>query len=201
MSAADRVIHSTLDAPEARPMIEALISEYSQRYPDNAAFNVEEEMDLFPAVLLTPPYGDFLLIQRGEETIAGGGFMYFDDETAEIKRMWTSPHHRRQGLARAILTALENAIAARGYRRIYLTTGARQPEAQQMYRNFGYTPLFDLEADPEDIGLLAFEKEIISPSESILVEDGQLAEQQKQILKSMAHQHPQPTVRLEDWAQ
>lgn len=198
MAVADIVIHSRLDAPETRPMLESLVSEYSQRYRDNSAFNVAEEMNLYPAELFTAPYGDFLLIRRGEETIAGGGFMYLDDETAEIKRMWTSPRHRRQGLARAILDALETEIAARGYRRIYLTTGARQPEAQGMYRHLGYTPLFDVVANPEDIGLLAFEKEIHPQRPGLLIRDESAAARQRAILAGLGQSHPAPEIRLRD---
>jgi polar amino acid transport system permease protein len=55
---------------------------------------------------------------------------------------------------------LEILAAARGYRRIHLTTGPRQPEARALYLAAGYTPLFDLDADPETIGHLAFEKQL-----------------------------------------
>ena len=36
---------------------------------------------------------------------------------------------------------LESEIAARGYRRIYLTTGDRQPEAEALYESAGYRRL------------------------------------------------------------
>ncbi len=36
---------------------------------------------------------------------------------------------------------LETEIAARGYRRVYLTTGDRQPEAEALYLSMGYTRL------------------------------------------------------------
>ena len=52
--------------------------------------------------------------------------------------------------------------ARRGYRRIYLTTGPRQPEAKNLYLATGYTPLFDLDADPEEIKQLAFSKDLAS---------------------------------------
>ena len=40
----------------------------------------------------------------------------------------------------ALLAELEAEIAARGYRRIYLITGDRQPEAEALYAS-GYTRL------------------------------------------------------------
>jgi predicted GNAT superfamily acetyltransferase len=57
--------------------------------------------------------------------------------------MWTAAAHRRRGLARRVLAELEDRAAARGYTRMYLTTGPRQPEAKALYLAAGWTPLFD----------------------------------------------------------
>ena len=43
---------------------------------------------------------------------------------------------------------------------VYLTTGPRQPEARHLYLNTGYEAQFDLAADPETIGPLAFTKDL-----------------------------------------
>ncbi len=75
------------------------------------------------------------------EPVTGGAFCRFDADTAELKRIWTDSRHRRQGHAKALLVELEAEIAARGYRRIYLTTGDRQPEAEALYLSTGYTRL------------------------------------------------------------
>lgn len=72
--------------------------------------------------------------------------------------MWTHSAHRRRGLARRVLTELERCAARAGYRRIHLTTGPRQPEAKGLYLAAGYTPLFDVTADPATVGPLPFEK-------------------------------------------
>lgn len=83
--------------------------------------------------------------------------------TTEFKRIWTHAAHRRQGLSRRVLAELEAEAARRGYVRVFLTTGPRQPEAIALYLGTGYTPLFDVDADPEQIGLHSFEKLIGSP--------------------------------------
>ncbi len=59
--------------------------------------------------------------------------MSHDDETAEVKRVWTRDDVRRQGLARKVISALEESAASLGYSRLYLTTGFRQPEAVQLF--------------------------------------------------------------------
>ncbi|CAL9662126.1 hypothetical protein SUDANB105_07060 [Streptomyces sp. enrichment culture] len=75
-------------------------------------------------------------------------------------RIRTHSAHRRRGLARRVVAELEREALARGYRRVYLTTGPRQPEARGLYLATGYTPLFDTHADPETIGPLPFEKHL-----------------------------------------
>ena len=42
-----------------------------------------------------------------------------------------------------VLAELESRAAARGYARMHLTTGPRQPEAKALYLAAGWTPLFD----------------------------------------------------------
>ena len=75
------------------------------------------------------------------QSVTGGAFCRFDAETAELKRVWTHRDHRRRGYARSLLAALESEIAARGYTRVYLITGDRQPEAEELYESAGYTRL------------------------------------------------------------
>ena len=60
------------------------------------------------------------------------------------------------------MAELEAAALGLGYTRIHLTTGPRQPEAAGLYLEAGYTPRFDVAADPETIGPLAFGKELVA---------------------------------------
>ena len=68
---------------------------------------------------------------------------FYDEHTAELKRVWTRRDLRRQGLARKVIVRLEELALAQGYSRIFLTTGFRQPEAAGLYLNNGYSALFD----------------------------------------------------------
>lgn len=158
----DIVIHSSPLALEAQPLLEGLIGEYDGRYGglESRPGGARTEILRYPPRAFAPPFGDFLLLLRGGETIAGGAFMSHDDETAEVKRVWTRGDLRRQGLARRIVLALEESAAAQGYTRSYLTTGFRQPEATALYLSLGYRPLFDPAADPELYRSLPFEKHI-----------------------------------------
>ena len=92
--------------------------------------------------------------------MTGGAFQRYDADTAELKRIWTSSAHRRQGLAGHTLAALEQEIRSRGYRRIYLTTGPRQPEAKALYLSAGYRPLYDQTLSADEVGIHPFEKDL-----------------------------------------
>lgn len=139
--------------PEAAPLVAGLTHEYTTRYGPSGAQEMTRPADVFK-----PPYGQFLLLVEAGQAVAGGAFMRFDDETAELKRIWTHERHRRRGLARRVLIELENEVKAFGYTRIYLTTGPKQPEAKALYLATGYTPLFDVNANVLQISHLAFEK-------------------------------------------
>jgi GNAT superfamily N-acetyltransferase len=161
----DRIVASSPNDPLARPLLDALVREYSGRYHDVAGlapdFAEQEVYHRYPAEAFEPPHGSFVLLLRDGVPIAGGGFMRHDEPgTAEVKRMWTSDAHRRQGLARRVLEALEARALALGYRRIYLTTGFRQPEAAALYYRHGYTGLYDPAEDQAQRLTLPFEKQI-----------------------------------------
>lgn len=157
----DRLIRATLRDPIAAPLLASLGRDYAERYPD---FLVRPgrslEMELYPPILFEPPYGRTLLIVRAGTVIAGGSFMELDRDTVELKRVWTSPDHRRQGLSRRIVAALEKEAAGLGYSRVFLTTGPGQPEAVGSYLDAGYTPQFDVDGDWGLLSTLPFEKHI-----------------------------------------
>ncbi len=150
-------IHVLVSDPRVEPLLRELGHEYSRRYGRDA----HTEIARYPDEEFTEPHGGLLilLLERGEP-VAGGAFRRYDATTAELKRIWSHSAHRRRGLARRVVAHLEHEATVRGYRRIYLTTGPRQPEARGLYLATGYTPLFDTEADPETIGPLPFEKHL-----------------------------------------
>jgi len=141
--------------PDAAPLVAELTYEYTTRYGPIGAQEMQRPSDVFE-----PPHGQFLLLVEAGEAVAGGAFMRYDEQTAELKRIWTHSRHRRRGLARRVVEELEKEARAFGYRRIRLTTGPRQPEAKALYLATGYRPLFDVDADPLTIGPLPFDKVI-----------------------------------------
>ncbi|MBD0707788.1 MULTISPECIES: GNAT family N-acetyltransferase [unclassified Streptomyces] len=151
------VRRTTADDPLARPLLDELAHEYTTRY------GRADDLSRYPAAEFAAPHGAFLLLLERDDPVAGGAYRRYDEHTAELKRIWTHSAHRRRGLARRVLAALERDAAERGYSRIYLTTGPRQPEAKHLYLASGYRPLFDVSVDPESIGSLPFEKYLENP--------------------------------------
>lgn len=62
------------------------------------------------------------------------------DGDAELKRMFVVRDMRGRGLARRILTALEDDARDAGRVRMVLETGTEQPEAIALYTSSGYEP-------------------------------------------------------------
>jgi GNAT superfamily N-acetyltransferase len=150
----------TYTDPLVPTMLAELSHEYSSRYGEGHGFPEPAAEQRRGAAEFGPPDGGVVLLVGADGPVSGGAFRRHDGATAELKRIWTAARHRRRGLARHTLAALEWEIAARGYRRIHLTTGPRQPEAVALYRAAGYTPLFDESLPAERIGKHAFGKEL-----------------------------------------
>jgi SsuE family FMN reductase len=156
--AALEVVQVRPDDPAAAPLLADLVVEYSTRY---GRTNANTQLTEVPqSDFYRERGGAFVLLLHGTETVAGGAIRRYDDQTAEVKRMWTSNRHRRQGLGRRVLGELEAAAIELGYGRLYLTTGPRQPEAAALYMSVGFKPLFDVDADPESVGPLPFTKDL-----------------------------------------
>ena len=70
-----------------------------------------------------------------------GAIKEFDNNSMEVKRMYTLPEFRGQGLATTILLELENWAKDLGYKKCVLETGKRQPEAIALYKSKGYNTI------------------------------------------------------------
>ena len=145
------------DDPLAEPLLAELAVEYATRYEVTESA-VSTWLRGYPADEFVPPDGGLLIGLLDDQPVTGGAFCRFDAETAELKRIWTDSRSRRQGHARALLVELETEIAARGYRRVYLTTGDRQPEAEALYLSSGYERLAEPLPAEGDVFPIAFAK-------------------------------------------
>ena len=145
----------------AQPLIAELAVEYATRY-DGTEEGVLRWLRGHPPEEFAPPGGGMVIGLLDGQPVTGGAFRRFGivegTETAELKRIWTDRRHRRRGYGRILLAELESRIAGLGYRRIYLTTGDRQPEAEALYVAAGYARLPEPRPTDADSYALAFEK-------------------------------------------
>lgn len=70
--------------------------------------------------------------------VSCGAIKEFEPKAMEVKRMYTLPQHRGKGLARIVLTELENWAREMSYTRCVLETGKKQPEAIELYKKSEY---------------------------------------------------------------
>lgn len=102
---------------------------------------------------LAPPKGRWLVGWRagesGEEAVACGGVRLLSPDVCEIKRMYVDPSARGAGLARRLLTALEEAGVALGARVARLDTGRDMAPAVGLYRTSGYVEIEDYNDNPD----------------------------------------------------
>jgi GNAT superfamily N-acetyltransferase len=131
--------------PVAQHLVERVQQEYVVRYGGRDAAGVD------PAEF-SPPLGLFLVAEVDGRPAGCGGWRSCGDGVAEVKRMYVEPAFRRRGIAALVLTELERTAAAAGHRQLVLNSGARQPEALELYDRAGYTPVpgYGVYADAPD---------------------------------------------------
>ena len=75
---------------------------------------------------------------ENETAVGCGAFKPYENETAEIKRMFVRENVRGRGIAGEILAELETWAKELNYTECILETGVKQPEAIRLYQKSGY---------------------------------------------------------------
>jgi GNAT superfamily N-acetyltransferase len=122
------------DDPVAQVLVEAVQSEYVQRYGgrDGAVVDADE---------FRPPRGLFLVAEVDGVPAGCGAWRVHAPGTVEMKRLYVAPRFRRRGVARLLVAELERTAALAGARAVVLNSGMRQPEALALYDLLGYRPV------------------------------------------------------------
>jgi ribosomal protein S18 acetylase RimI-like enzyme len=136
-----RIEQVPITHPHARRLVEEVQQEYVVRYGGR---------DRTPMIDsdLAPPAGAFYVGYLDDRPVMTGAWRFRDDvarlgstRPAEVKRMYVAPAARRRGLARLMLTHLEEAAGAAGAEVMIMETGTAQPEAMALYVAAGYEPI------------------------------------------------------------
>lgn len=123
-----------VDDPRAAALVEAVQQEYVVRYGGRDETPVTDAE-------FAPPHGWFVVATVDGEAVGCAGLRRHGDAVVEIKRMFVHAAHRRRGLGRRLLHAVEDHARDHGYQRVVLETGTEQPEAMALYAGEGYTPI------------------------------------------------------------
>lgn len=81
---------------------------------------------------------DVIVIYKSKAPAACGAFKEYNNNSAEIKRIFVKKENRQQGLAKLIVSKLEELVKDKGYKYALLETGIKQHEAISLYKNIGY---------------------------------------------------------------
>ncbi|QCR38388.1 GNAT family N-acetyltransferase [Nissabacter sp. SGAir0207] len=136
-------IETRPDDPRVATLMAALSRECRARYGLASG-----DRNPVPLSRFQVPEGGFILQLLDGEPVAMGAYTRYDQDTAELDYVWTRADQRRQGLALRMVAELERRAREEGYKQAIITTGCRQPEAISLCLSLGYTPLFDVHADP-----------------------------------------------------
>jgi putative acetyltransferase len=125
-----------LPSTDASTLVAHLDAELAVRYPglDRDTFMLTPEQ-------VKAGQGIFLIVRQGRDPVGCGALRRLDKVTGEIKRVYVLPFARGARVGRRLLAELEwHARQLRMYR-LVLHTGPRQPEAIQLYKSTGFTPI------------------------------------------------------------
>jgi DNA-binding MarR family transcriptional regulator/GNAT superfamily N-acetyltransferase len=127
-------------APDARACLEAYAADIDARFPEGF-----DKDDLVRPEEVSGDAGAFFVAYEEGHPVGCGALRCPEPEVGEIRHVWVAPAARRLGLARRLLTALEQEAVARHLAVVRLDTHAALTEAQTMYRACGYTeiPAYD----------------------------------------------------------
>jgi putative acetyltransferase len=108
---------------------------------------------------VTVPRAAFIVARIDGVPVGWGALRPLDEDTVEVKRMYTRPGFRRLGVAQAILAEMERLALEMGYTSIKLQTGPRQPEAAALYERVGYWRIPRYSGDWDLV--LAYQKDLV----------------------------------------
>ena len=115
-----------------------LIEEYAAALKVDLCFqNFAHELEHL-AEEYAPPTGALLLAQDGGGYLGCVGLRQLSTDIGEIKRLYTIPAARGQGVGRALAAAIIAAARERGYQRLVLDTLPAMKEAQSLYVSLGF---------------------------------------------------------------
>jgi putative acetyltransferase len=129
-----------LSGPEIRELLDEHLRSMHSISPPESVHALDLEG-------LRKPEISFWTVWSGTQLLGCGALKELSADHGEIKSMRTMAGHRRNGVARAVLTHIIAEAAQRGYTRLSLETGSQSAfePARKLYEAYGfdYCPPFE----------------------------------------------------------
>ncbi len=125
-----------LGSDTAQTLINELNVDIAARYPDEAYYFFTLTDDD-----VRPDNGGFFIVSLDGVPAGCGACRTLDDGSVELKRMYSRPQARGNGVGAALVSHLCGVARDLGRSRVVLETGPEQPEAIHVYKKAGFTPI------------------------------------------------------------
>lgn len=149
-----KLIRTNSDNPDFTELIKYLDAYLAEKDGEEHSFYAQyNKVDTIKHVVVA---------YQNNQALACGAIKEYTPNTMEVKRMYTSPQSRGQGIATKVLAELEQWAAQLGYEKCVLETGKKQTEAIELYKKNKYKliPNYGQYAGVENS--YCFKKELIS---------------------------------------
>lgn len=81
---------------------------------------------------------DAFVAYDGDTAVGCAGLKRYDDESAEVKRVFIREEYRGRGISKKLMEILEQTAMEKGYSYLLLESGEILAEAMALYRKIGY---------------------------------------------------------------
>ncbi|RLN71828.1 hypothetical protein BBJ28_00016118 [Nothophytophthora sp. Chile5] len=113
---------------------------HSEMVEQYFAESLKTDLGNIEATYMAPGGNFWVAVSQAEPTTVVGmvGLEAKPDKEGELRRMSVKDSHRRFGVGRQLITALEQWAEEQGYRKVWLTTGGVMDKARAFYASVGY---------------------------------------------------------------
>ena len=93
--------------------------------------------------------GEFWVVVQAGVIVGTGGYLPIErgEQAVEIRKMYLLPQARGRGIGRYLLSELEQAAAAKGFKEAWVETATVLSEAVRLYERNGYMPKTGVETE------------------------------------------------------
>jgi GNAT superfamily N-acetyltransferase len=130
MNSRIKVVRTTSENPDFISLVEKFDTFLWDRYPELKKDYWGNNIIEFNA--------NVVLVYLDEKAVASGCFKKYNENTAELKRMFVSPEARGLGLAQLVIKELEKEAKNQGFQIMILETLYKQLEAISLYQKVGF---------------------------------------------------------------